>query len=850
MNKKQTFYLLPALLWILFTAIAVLPSTALAKESGTCGDENSDITWEFEENGTLTFHGSGKMPDYKFNYKTGSTSPWAEAGLTEQIKNVVIEEGITSLGAYAFDGCENMETVSLPDSLESMGEWTFYDCEALKEITIPEKLTALSDYAFYDCKSLTSVNLPETLKSMGHYAFSFCTSLSSLTIPDGVTDLGDNCFSHCIELTTVNLPSGITKISEGLFDSCIKLSSITEIPEGITTIKSRAFSSCYSLTSLKLPSTLTDLGSGVFSYCTKLKEFSVSEESTSFSVEDGILYSYDKTTIFAYPVARSDTSFRVPDGVETIADYCFCKAGYLKEITFPATLKEILSEAFFNCTKLQTATFEDIDNCQLETIDYGAFEKCSALTGLTLPNRVKTINSRAFEKCSSLSADTVNIPSSLTFLGSGVFTDTPVLTDLEPVDGLKILDHWILDVSKEDFPEDTILTIPDGTIGMANLVLTGTSTLSRISLPASLLYIGTDQFTASSYSTCILSDIEVAEDNPNFTSLDGNLYNKEMTTLLVYAPGKTDEEFTVPDGVTLINDSAFYCASSLTSIHFPASLERIGFLAFYNSGLIKDKENEVVIFDGWLLSADTEEEEFTLPDGLIGISDSAFFACSNTSTTSLILPSSLRYIGSDTFMYFLKVSDIYYKGTEEEWKKNVTLYSLNSIPNRITLHYGTPPMPSGTPVPSVSPAPSGSPAASTAPSPGNSSVVTPASPAMPAITAVPADSGKDAVSAVGKKPKGTTLKKIVRKKKALSIKWKKQPKGTNGYQLQYSLKKKFKKAKSKTIKKTKTTSCTLRRLKTKKQYYVRIRTYRRIVVNGKKQIVYSSWSKVKKAKTK
>lgn len=163
-------------------------------DSGTCGD---GLTWMLTQDGTLTISGSGRM----WGYIGSSTAPWYKN--RENIVNVVVTSGVTSIGYWAFE-----------------------DCSSLTSITIPEGVTSIGSAAFDGCSSLSSITIPEGVTSMGDSAFSGCSSLTSVRIPDGVTKIGDWAFCGCSSLTSITIPVSVTRIDEEAFLSCNKLKDI------------------------------------------------------------------------------------------------------------------------------------------------------------------------------------------------------------------------------------------------------------------------------------------------------------------------------------------------------------------------------------------------------------------------------------------------------------------------------------------------------------------------------------------------------------------------------------------------------------------------------------------------
>ena len=250
---------------LLSLLLLLLPVAASADESGTCGD---NLTWTFESaSGTLTISGTGAMTDYDWN-----TTPWDN--FRGDVLQAVINNGVTSIGNYAFYECSGLTSITIPDGVTSIGNRAFSECSGLMSITIPDGVTSIGDYAFTDCSGLTSITLPNGVTSIGNYAFSECSSLTSITIPDGVTSIGNSAFYGCSGLTSITIPDGVTSIGDYAFAWCRGLTSIT-IPDGVTSISERAFYNCWGLTTVTLPSQLRVIRAYAFSDCSSLTEVNI-----------------------------------------------------------------------------------------------------------------------------------------------------------------------------------------------------------------------------------------------------------------------------------------------------------------------------------------------------------------------------------------------------------------------------------------------------------------------------------------------------------------------------------------------------------------------------------------------
>lgn len=149
-------------------------ATKTTADSGNCGEENSEVTWEYAD-GILTISGTGKMMDYP------SGAPWYK--YRYEITSLTVESGVTYIGEAAFYGCSMLETVSLSKTIRGIGKGAFANCYYLKEITLPNKITKINDYTFQNC-ALSSVTLPASLKNFSALAFFRCNNLESITISE------------------------------------------------------------------------------------------------------------------------------------------------------------------------------------------------------------------------------------------------------------------------------------------------------------------------------------------------------------------------------------------------------------------------------------------------------------------------------------------------------------------------------------------------------------------------------------------------------------------------------------------------------------------------------------------
>lgn len=196
---------------------------------------------------------------------------------TGKDKDVVIPDGVTSIGDKAFYECSSLTSITIPDGVISIGDEAFQWCRSLTSIAIPDSVTSIGVEAFSRCRSLTSVTIPNGVTSIGNGAFEDCSSLRSIALPDGVTSIGNSAFWECGSLQSVAIPDSVTSIGYGAFAGCNSLQNVT-IPGSVTNIGNKAFRGCESLTEITIPNSVTSIGYGAFSGCSKLKKMVVSSK--------------------------------------------------------------------------------------------------------------------------------------------------------------------------------------------------------------------------------------------------------------------------------------------------------------------------------------------------------------------------------------------------------------------------------------------------------------------------------------------------------------------------------------------------------------------------------------------
>ena len=198
------------------------------------------------------------------------------------VTELIIPEGVTSIGNNAFSGCSSIESLIIPEGVISIGEYAFYNCKSLISVKISEGVTSIGKNAFEKCTSLTSIVIPDSVTSIKDYAFYECTSLVSVTLGKNVSGIGQRAFYGCTSLKNVDLAEGLKRIGTEAFARCTALTSIV-IPDSVTSVESRAFENCNNLISVTIGNGVRSINLYTFQGCSKLKSITIASSVTNIN---------------------------------------------------------------------------------------------------------------------------------------------------------------------------------------------------------------------------------------------------------------------------------------------------------------------------------------------------------------------------------------------------------------------------------------------------------------------------------------------------------------------------------------------------------------------------------------
>ena len=457
------------------------------------------------------------------------------------------------------------------------------------------------------------------------------------SLPDGgvkITGVNDS------NITEAVIPTGVKVVGEEAFAFCKELKRVV-LPEGLTEIHKFAFSNCHKLTEVTIPSTVTSLDNTAFLGCFDLACIKVEPHNEVYRDIDGVLYSSDGFTLISYPVGRKQRSFCIPDTVAVIGSQCFSRNEYLEELTLPDTLMLIEYYALDHLPALTRVNFNGT------IYDWGRMD--------IRDGNDKLLNARLHFAC------------------------------LTPFESCKTEDggYEITGVKDESLAE---IVIPEGITAIADSVFNEHEHLADAVISASVKSIGDGAF----YRCPSLKSITVHTDNENYKDIDGNLYTKDGATLIQYAIGKTDTVFTVPKGVTVIGDDAFYHCSFLTDIHISEGCKSIGDRAFSWCESLTDLTipNSIKKIGDGAFSSCTSITVFTVPDGVTRIGRRTFEECEVLAR--IRLPLSITEIEEDAFAYCESLGEVIYEGDKEQWAKIAVANGNQSLTKARITYLGEP----------------------------------------------------------------------------------------------------------------------------------------------------------------
>ena len=544
---------------------------------------------------------------------------------------------VTAIGSVAFNDCEELASITIPASVTSIGDYAFNGCSGLKEVILEDGSTTLSlgsssynQGLFYDCP-LERVYMGRDLdyESWEYSPFQDKTKLSSLTIGEMVTTIGDCCFRGCSSLTSIAIPDGVTTIENNAFRDCSSLTSLT-IGKGLTQWGGWVLYGCNNLTDVTIDCVNCPSSNSLSS---SMGESSISKLVLGENVENiAPAFFANLQNLTSIKVSENNSIYDSRQNCNAIIRTSTNRlvAGCSATI-IPESVTTIGCSAFEGCSKL---TSIDLPN-NLAAIESFAFKNCTGLTSITIPQNLRVLGSYVFEGCSGLTS--INIPNTIISTGDNLFRNCTGITSISLPGSIKKIGLRTF----EGCINLATVTIEDGMESIGEYAFSGCSGITSISIPKSMKEIDNDSF----YGCENLAEVHInsleAWCNIDFES-NPLSYAKNL-----YLNGELVTELMIPEGMEHIGYRTFEGCTSITSIIIPNSMTSIGGFAFYDCtnlrqvinlsdlNILQNKDNGYLgYYADWIINVDEIIDGY----GFKTIDNTHYLVCYIGDDTDLVLP--------------------------------------------------------------------------------------------------------------------------------------------------------------------------------------------------------------------
>lgn len=549
-----------------------------------------------------------------------------------------IEYNVVAISNNAFKNCTQLRSVYIPSTVNKIGQYAFAGCTSLISVNVPAAVTIINKRAFNNCTSLPGIDLPAGITSIGEYAFAGCTSFETFTVPAAVAAINESAFEGCTSIKSFDVDLANTNfcavqdvlfsadLSQLVFYPCAKGGKQYNVPATTTSILPKAFHSVSALLGLYVPGSVKTVGKDAFRY-TSIKT-AIFDEGVEQIGENAFDNDLNLQTLY------------LPTTLTSVESAAFSETPMLTEVIYPVDSSIYIPDNAFDCVYRNRATRPKLyvpesaqDN--FRALDAWHYFNFATATPLVMDKDYKvdslkyqlldSVNNLKISKYYAPWVFDLGIPAKVTINGNLCTVTQIGQSALSGCYNITKVDipgtvTQILDRAFNNCERLKQVTFNEGLLVIKNSAFSKSDSLLTVRIPASVTSIANKSFN----DCAMLMSIEVDENNANYSSIDGVLFNKDGKKLITY-PFNHGTTYAVPEGVTSIEMAAFM-SSPVVEVTLPSTLQTINSMAFSDASKLKG---------------------IVIPEGVTKMNVSTFTNC--TSLESVELPSTLTTMANDVF---------------------------------------------------------------------------------------------------------------------------------------------------------------------------------------------------------
>lgn len=493
------------------------------------------------------------------------------------LTSVTIQNSVTSIGGAAFRGCTSLTSIEIPSSVTKIGGGAFCDCKGLRKITVPNSVTSIGSGAFTRCSGMTTVELPNNITSIEDRTFAECTSLISVNIPDSVTNIGAETFYRCSRLKSITIPSGITSIEYRAFLQCVDLSSVTVLGKTPATLGTDVFDN--KLSAINVPcGTLDDYKSAWASYASKIQYLKFNVVCEVNDIYAGNVAMPQNVNVCDNPILTAipnygyhfkkwsdgitdnprtieltqDTTFTAEFAISTTGTcgdnnqltWSFDSISNTLAISGSGALNGNYTYGLQAPTKTERLIIED----GVTSIGNIAFkDMCPTITSIVLPRSVTAIGDSAFVGLTNRKFNTLVLPKDIIYIGAHAFDGASYLQTIHFGEALEEIGEYAFNGCSR-VKEMTCLA--EITPNVGNYALTSISSQAKLFVPADYLVVYQIDANWNRFLLNVLGAEETTIVN-NVVTVEAD----ENTALFTWPTNSSAETYTI----TITKDGVVFC---------------------------------------------------------------------------------------------------------------------------------------------------------------------------------------------------------------------------------------------------------------------------------------------------